>query len=66
MQAPEVSETDVQGTYKTWPAAKVTASEIKSAESSILPTKLARTESSVNWIAVHPSVPFVFVAVSLT
>jgi len=66
MQAPEVSETDVQGTYKTCPAAKVTVSEIKSAESSILPTKAAKTESSVNWIAVHPAVPFVWAAVSFT
>lgn len=66
MQLPEAKETELAGTYRTCPAAKVTASEIKSAESSILPTKLARTESSVNWIAVQPAVPFVWAAVSFT
>jgi hypothetical protein len=66
MQLPEVSETDVHGTYKTCPAAKEIESDINPAELSIFPTKVARTESVVNWIAVHPSVPFVWLAVLFT
>jgi len=66
MQLPEAKETELAGTYRTCPAAKEIESDIKSAELSIFPTKVARTESVVNCIAVHPSVPFVFVAVSLT
>ena len=66
MQLPEAKETELAGTYKTCPAAKEIESDIKSAELSIFPTKVARTESVVNCIAVHPSVPFVFVAVSFT
>ena len=39
---------------------------MRSAESSIFPVIAAKTESSQNWIAVKPSVPFVLATVSLT
>ena len=63
MQAPDVRVSEVWGKYSTEFAVKVVASLIKSAELSILPVIAAMTESSVNWIAVKPSVPFVLAPV---
>ena len=66
MQAPDAKVTESAGKYKTEFAVKVVASEIKLAELSILPVMAAMTESSVNWIAVNPSVPFVVAPVPFT
>lgn len=65
MQAPEVNVRLVQGKYNTEFAVKVIVSVIRSAESSIFPVIAAMTESSVNWMAVKPSVPFVLAPVPL-
>ena len=66
MQAPDANVTESAGKYKTEFAVKVVASEIKLAELSILPVMAAMAESSVHWMAVKPSVPFVVPPVPCT